>query len=92
MSSSVLFGPRASRSVLYSLQTFQFSSCNLIMKLESILLYYEYELHFLKVTKVVYDFKRKRKFNLLKALLAPRNLYLRQKLIILLSTMAILSL
>ena len=36
-SRSVLFGPRASRSVLYSSHRFKFISCNFILKLESIL-------------------------------------------------------
>ena len=33
----MLFGPRSSRSVLYSSHTFNFIPCNLILKLKAIL-------------------------------------------------------
>ena len=36
----VLFGPRVSRSDLYSSHTFKFSYFNLLLKLKSILLYF----------------------------------------------------
>ena len=49
--------------------------CNLILTLKSVFWYCRYQLHFHKVTKFVIEFKWKRKFNLLKALLALRNTF-----------------
>ena len=72
---SVLFVPRASRSVLYCSHTFQCSSCNMLLKLKSISLYCKCEWNFLKVTKFIYDFKWKRKFNLLMAPSALKNTF-----------------
>ena len=69
----VQFKPRTLRSVLYSSHIFKFISCNLILELKSILLYYKCGLNFLKVTKFFYDFKSKGKYNLRRALLALRN-------------------
>ena len=48
---------RASRSAFYSLHAFKFSFCNLIVKLNSILLYCKYELNFFKVIDFVFEFK-----------------------------------
>ena len=47
------FDRRASCSVSCSSHTFEFISCNFILKLKSILYYFKCELHFLNDTKCV---------------------------------------
>ena len=61
--------------ILCSSHSFKFSSCNLILKLKSILLYCKCKLNVLKVTQFVYDFKWKRKFKLLNILSAARKTF-----------------